>query len=177
MLCLGAVCGFVTVLFTWTGGFLLQQLAQVTVAANFASRFAVNAVIFQIQNPQDVSTNVQAQVHTMKAVLLLSNAGSAILGELLRDDFHTPFSTLYFISAVATGVALFCSVFLLSGQGSSQDSSQDSQEAFSLRDTTLDVLAIFRMPTVAWLDCLGIAGESCTRRGPHLLAKLAEGHC
>ena len=82
----------------------------------------------------------------MKAVLLLSNAGSAILGELLRDDFHIPFSMLYFISAVATGVALFCSVFLLSGQ----DSSQDSQEAFSLRDATLDVLAIFRMPTVAW---------------------------
>lgn len=141
VLFLGAVCGFVTVLFTWLGGFLLQQLAQVTVAANFASRFAVNAVIFEITG------DVQAQIHTMKAVLLLSNAGSAILGEVLRDEFHTAFSTLYFISAIATGLAMFCSGFLLSGK---ERVSQECQQSFSLKDATLDLVAIFRIPTVAW---------------------------
>eukprot|EP00439_Symbiodinium_sp_Y106_P018523 s1300_g2.t1 len=51
------------------------------VSASFASRFAVNAVVFQLAS----SRTVQQHVHMMKAVLLLSNSGSAILGEVLRD--------------------------------------------------------------------------------------------
>lgn len=105
VLFVGAVCGFVTVLLTLFGStFLPQQIAQVTVAANFASRFAVNAVIFQLAD----SDRVQQDVHVMKAVLLLSNAGSAILGEVLRDNLGTPLSMLYVISASATGLALIC---------------------------------------------------------------------
>jgi len=93
------------VLLTWCGTTLLpQQLAQITVAANFASRFAVNAVIFQLASPD----RVQQDVHIMKAILLLSNAGSAILGEVLRDKLGTSLSKLFWISAIATGLALIC---------------------------------------------------------------------
>eukprot|EP00435_Cladocopium_sp_Y103_P040165 s1401_g10.t2 len=106
VLLVGAMCGFATVLLTLFGNtFLPQQIAQITVAANFASRFAVNAVIFQLAS----SDRVQQDVHTMKAVLLLSNAGSAILGEILRDNLAAPLSMLYVISAAATGLAVICS--------------------------------------------------------------------
>ncbi|CAE7939383.1 Slc19a1, partial [Symbiodinium sp. KB8] len=47
VLAFGAVCGLLTVLLTWCGqGHLPQQIAQITVSASFASRFAVNAVVF-----------------------------------------------------------------------------------------------------------------------------------
>lgn len=105
VLLVGAICGFATVLLTLFGtSFLPQQIAQITVAANFASRFAVNAVIFQLASPD----HVQQDVHIMKAVLLLSNACSAILGEVLRDS-GAPLSMLYVVSAAATGLALICS--------------------------------------------------------------------
>ena len=107
VLLLGAICGFATVLLTLFGNSCLpQQIAQITVAANFASRFAVNAVIFELASPD----RVQQDVHIMKAVLLLSNAGSAILGEILRDSLGAPLSMLYVISAAATGLALICSL-------------------------------------------------------------------
>ncbi|CAK9022595.1 unnamed protein product [Durusdinium trenchii] len=144
VLFLGALCGFATVLLTWFGTSLLpQQIAQITVAANFASRFAVNAVVFQLA-PSDT---VQQHIHTMKAALLLSNAGSAILGEILRDQMKASFWVLYLMSAIATGLAFLCSIFLLN---SKLQTSAPRRSTHPASDAFFDLVKIFKLPVVAW---------------------------
>lgn len=151
VLLVGAICGFVTVLLTLFGNtFLPQQIAQITVAANFTSRFAVNAVIFQVASPD----SVQQHVHIMKAILLLSNACSAILGEILRDSVGAPLSMLYVISAAATGLALICSIFLLGSKPSARDSGPTRQKVMA---SCSDLVRIFQLPCVAWWTIWALA--------------------
>lgn len=153
VLLVGAICGFATVLLTLFGtSFLPQQIAQITVAANFASRFAVNAVIFQLASPD----HVQQDVHIMKAVLLLSNACSAILGEILRDS-GAPLSMLYVISAVATGLALICSIFLLGSKPSARDSGPTGPTRQKVMASCSDLMKIFQLPCVAWWTIWALA--------------------
>eukprot|EP00438_Fugacium_kawagutii_P010460 Skav232998 [mRNA] locus=scaffold387:308574:309899:- [translate_table: standard] len=85
----------------------------------------------------------------MKAVLLLSNAGSAILGEVLRDNLGTSLSMLYAISAGATG-----SVFLLGSKSSARDPSPVKQK---VAESCSDLIKIFQLPCVAWWTVWALA--------------------
>lgn len=105
----GASCGLTTVLLTRFGkGLLLQQLAQFTVAAAFASRIACPALVFAVAPP----SHQQRGVHTLKAVMLLSNFCSAAMGEMLRDFTGAPLDLLFDISVVGQALSLLFAVML-----------------------------------------------------------------
>jgi len=105
----GAACGLVTVLLTRFGQALwCQQLAEFTVAAAFASRVCCPAVAFAIAEPEQY----QESVHTLKAVMLLSNFFSAAVGEVLRDFAGAPLSFLFDLSAVGQAISLFLALSL-----------------------------------------------------------------
>jgi len=147
VLAFGAVCGLITVLLTWCGlGHLPQQIAQITVSASFASRFAVNAVVFQLAS----SRTVQQHVHMMKAVLLLSNSGSAILGEVLRDAHALSLSAMYAISAAATAAAVVCALWLLLREAPQSARAPVGRCDGGLRASFSDLFCCLSLPCVAW---------------------------
>lgn len=105
----GAACGLATVVFTRFSSTLLgQQVAQFTIAASFASHFATPAVALAVA-PEP--SEFQGAVHMLKAVLLLSNAASALLGELLRD-IKLPLDLLFDVSLAGQMLALLFAVLL-----------------------------------------------------------------
>jgi len=109
MLVVGAMCSVATVLLTRFGdGLESQQVAQFTVAFSFASRMAVPALIFTMTPP----AQCQERVHTVKAVMLLSNCLSAALGELLRDEAGMPLASLFDVSTIAPFLGLICTMLL-----------------------------------------------------------------
>lgn len=122
-----------------------MEVAQVTVAASFASRYAVNPVIFQL-----AKGDAQQHIHGIKAVLLLSNSGSAILGNLLKDGGGSLW-LLYWISAIATGLGFLCSLPLLTF-------SPDRVEV-SLCTSLTDVLRSLQLPCVAWWSLWALAAN------------------
>mmetsp|Transcript_41442 Transcript_41442/g.119380 ORF Transcript_41442/g.119380 Transcript_41442/m.119380 type:complete len:481 (-) Transcript_41442:113-1555(-) len=105
----GAVCGLMTALLTRFGERLLfQQVAQLTVAAAFASRMAVPAIAFGIAEPSEQ----QAALHGVKAVMLFSNFAAAALGEVLRGYVGLSLGTLFDISVFGQALALLFAVLL-----------------------------------------------------------------
>lgn len=104
----GAACSLVTVLLTRFGqGLAMQEAAQFTVAFAFASRLAVPALAFSVTRPSEY----QETVHNIKAVLLLSNFCSALLGEALRDS-GVRLSALFDLSAVGQALSLLFALLL-----------------------------------------------------------------
>jgi len=109
MLVVGAMCSVATVLLTRFGnGLESQQASQFTVAFSFASRMALPALIFTMTP----AAQCQERVHTVKAVMLLSNCCSAALGELLRDEAGMPLAHLFDVSTVAQVLGLICVMLL-----------------------------------------------------------------
>lgn len=109
VLVLGAICGVVTVLITrFSASVLLQQVAQCSISASFASRIAVPSVAFALSLP----SQFQEAIHTLKAVMLLSNCLAAALGELLRDSAGVPLNLLFDISSWGQVVSLVCAACL-----------------------------------------------------------------
>jgi len=80
------------------------------VAAAFASRYAVSAAAFALTVGD--GSESQEVIHTVKAVLLLSNCLSALLGEVLRDLAHAPLSVLFDISVVGQALSLLLALRL-----------------------------------------------------------------
>eukprot|EP00913_Durusdinium_trenchii_P034091 g31909.t1 len=102
----------------------LQQAAQFTVSAAFASRVAVPSLAFTLCLP----SQFQEAIHTVKAVMLFSNCCASALGELLRDcasDFRArgwsrchkdgdwvPLKVLFDLSALGQVLSLMCAACL-----------------------------------------------------------------
>jgi len=105
----GAACGLITVLLTRFGDSLCAlQTAQFTVAAAFASRIALPAFALSLTLP----SQFQHTVHTIRAVILLSNFCSSMAGELLRDLAGISLNRLFEISAVFQALTLVFAVLL-----------------------------------------------------------------
>jgi len=109
ILIVGATCGLVTVILTRFGELLLeQQAAQFTVAAAFASRVVCPAIVISITSP----ARYQQSVHLLKAMMLLSNFASAVLGEALRDYAALPLTFLFDVSAFGQAISLVCAMLM-----------------------------------------------------------------
>lgn len=104
VLALGAFLGCLTTLLTRFGDLAAQQVGQVTVSVYFGSLTAINALIFAVSRPDEA----QQRVHVVKAVLLASNAGSALLGQILVTNDTSALPLLFDISAVAQGISFVC---------------------------------------------------------------------
>lgn len=110
LLLLGAAFGLTTACITrFVTALWAQQMAQFLLAFNFASRIAVEATVFQIADP----SWAQQGIHTAKAVLLLSNCCSALLGEMLRDGQQVPLVKLFSISVFSQALTLLSIVLLI----------------------------------------------------------------
>ncbi|CAK9066067.1 unnamed protein product [Durusdinium trenchii] len=109
ILVLGAASGVLTVLLTRFGvQMCLQQAAQFTVSAAFASRVAVPSLAFTLCLP----SQFQEAIHTVKAVMLFSNCCASALGELLRDGDWVPLKVLFDLSALGQVLSLMCAACL-----------------------------------------------------------------
>jgi len=150
ILVFGALCGMATDLLTRFGDTLLhQQIAQFTVAAAFASRITVPAVIFKIA----LSSQFQQSVCMLKAVLLLSNFCSAVLGQILKDVVGLPVTRLVEISAAGSGMSVLCAL-LFAVLGRDPDSDDDEvQDAHPVPVIPTPSLTGLRQPLVdLWLS-------------------------
>eukprot|EP00933_Yihiella_yeosuensis_P026815 TRINITY_DN20835_c0_g1_i1.p1 TRINITY_DN20835_c0_g1~~TRINITY_DN20835_c0_g1_i1.p1 ORF type:complete len:522 (+),score=61.69 TRINITY_DN20835_c0_g1_i1:78-1643(+) len=154
ILAAGAACGLATEMLTCLSSSLFyQQLAQFSVAGSFASRYVVNPIIFALAPP----SMCQQHVHMVKFVLLFSNAGSALLGEVLRDYAGVPLQWLYGISIVSQAASLVCACLLLRPEATDASPrempvDEDVDEGFwsSMQATWKDLLASFRLRYVMW---------------------------
>ncbi|CAE8650070.1 unnamed protein product [Polarella glacialis] len=163
----GTVCGFATVMLTlWTEHLEAQQLAQFTVAFNFASRFAVVPMIFALVP----AAEYQQHTHLVKAVLLISNAGSALLGEVLRDMASFPLSGLFSVAAVCQAASVLCALALLRAEPSpgptpsevvaAQRGIPQLGWATSLKAAMRDLVLCFRLRCVVWWTIWALAMNS-----------------
>jgi len=110
VLAAGGACGLLTAVLTrFTAVLWCQQAAQFTVAAAFASRYALSAVAFTLTPP----SCFQRTIFTVRAVLLLSNCCSALLGEVLRDNAGTPLSVLFDIDLVSQSLTFVAAMLLV----------------------------------------------------------------
>lgn len=103
LLVLAALSGSTTSSLTLLGGLLAVQASQFTEALCFAGRTAVNSLAFVIAAPGEE----QQTIHILKGVLLASNAGSALLGEILRDG-GVSLSLLFAMAVAAQALAVVC---------------------------------------------------------------------
>jgi len=123
VLTLGGICGLATAAITrFTTALWCQQAAQLTVAAAFASRYAVAAVAFALSPPSCFQRNI----FMVRALLLLSNCCSALLGEVLRDA-GAPLSVLFDVDLMSQSLTVLFAVALtavgcVAGRGTLQAS-------------------------------------------------------
>jgi len=116
----------------------------------FASHQAVSAMVFFLVMP----SHFQRCTHMTKAVLLLSNFMSAVVGEVLRDFFGASLRLLFEISLVAQCLALIVSV-ALPNQSNSHEANQridQSKEAPQTSANRSELGSKFRTFSAPFLD-------------------------
>mmetsp|Transcript_19693 Transcript_19693/g.54076 ORF Transcript_19693/g.54076 Transcript_19693/m.54076 type:complete len:515 (-) Transcript_19693:163-1707(-) len=105
----GAACGLATTALTrFTNALAAQQVAQLFIAANFASRFALFAVTAALVRPAEL----QRSVHLVRAVVLVSNACSALLGEVVRDVAQLRLGVLFEMAVAAQALSFIFALAL-----------------------------------------------------------------
>lgn len=105
-----AVAGVATVLLTRFGAprnLFTQQVTEVTVTFPLAIQYVLPSMLFAVLPP----SRQQQGMHCLKAILLFSNAASALVGEILRDASFSLY-LLFDLSLVGQVCCLLCSLLV-----------------------------------------------------------------